>query len=263
MNPFLLKLFFCICNSCLFFNLPGQVPAYPQPENTTRVMSYNIRNAYGLDEKVDYVRIANIIYKVSPDVVALQELDSLTERSGKTDVLSVLGGLTKMYAVYGASIDYQGGKYGIGVLSKEKPLSWKRIPLPGREELRSLLIVEFEKYIVCCTHYSLNEEDRLASSKIVNKEATSFGKPALLAGDINAKPESDEVLELAKSWKMLNNPAQFTIPADKPSETIDYIFGHKADGKTYSVLQRRVLDEPVASDHLPLFVDVRLSVDKI
>ncbi|MDR1122034.1 MAG: metallophosphoesterase, partial [Dysgonamonadaceae bacterium] len=198
----------------------------------------------------------------SPDVVALQELDSMTERSGKTDVLSVLGGLTKMYAVYGASIDYQGGKYGIGVLSKEKPLSWKRIPLPGREELRSLLIVEFERYIVCCTHYSLNDEDRLASSKMVNEEAVSFGKPAFLAGDINAQPESDEILELAKSWKMLNNPKQFTIPADKPSETIDYIFGHKADGKTYSVLQRRVLDEPIASDHLPLFVDVRLSVDK-
>jgi endonuclease/exonuclease/phosphatase family metal-dependent hydrolase len=107
----------------------------------------------------------------------------------------------------------------------------------------------------------MNEEDRLASSKIINKEAASFGKPAFLAGDINAKPESDEVLELAKSWKMLSNPKQFTIPADKPSETIDYIFGHKADGKTYSVLQCRVLDEPVASDHLPLFVDVRLGVE--
>jgi Icc-related predicted phosphoesterase len=70
------------------------------------------------------------------------------------------------------------------------------------------------------------------------------------------------VLELAKSWKMLSNPKQFTIPADKPYRTIDYIFGHKADGRTYSVLQRRVLNEPVASDHLPLFVDVRLSAEQ-
>ncbi|MDR1121078.1 MAG: endonuclease, partial [Dysgonamonadaceae bacterium] len=103
MKTFFLKLIFCICCCSLFFNLSGQVSAYPQSENTIRVMSYNIRNACGLDENINYDRIANIICKVSPDVVALQELDSMTERSGKTDVLSVLGGLTKMYAVYGAS----------------------------------------------------------------------------------------------------------------------------------------------------------------
>lgn len=259
MKTFFIKTFFYICCFSLSFNLLGQTSVYPKFENAVRVMSYNVRNAIGMDEKVDYERISNVILQVSPDVVALQELDSVTERSGKTDVLSVLGGLTKMYAVYGASIDFQGGKYGVGILSKEKPLSWKRIPLPGREERRSLLIVEFEKYIVCCTHYSLNAEDRLASSKIVNKEAASFGKPAFLAGDLNGQPESKEILELAEFWKTLNDPKKFTFPSDKPDMTIDYIFGHKADGKTYSVLQRRVLDEPVASDHLPLFVDVRLN----
>ena len=263
MKTFFSELVICICFVSLFFNLSGQVPIYSQPDNTLRIMSYNICNAQGLDNEISYERISNIIRRASPDVIALQELDSITERSGKTDVLSVLGALTSMYSVYGASIGFEGGKYGIGVLSKEKPLSWRRIALPGREEPRSLLMVEFDEYIFCCTHYSLNAEDRVASSKIINKEATSFGKPAFLAGDFNAQPEANEILELTASWKMLNNPKQFTFPADKPVETIDYLFGHMADGRPYSVLQSSVLDEPVASDHLPLFVDVRLSIDQL
>ncbi len=262
MKSIFLKLLMSIFLVSFFCELSGQGAIVPQAENTLRLMSYNIRNARGLDEKTDYERIANIIRKVSPDVVALQELDSMTERSGKVDVLDVLSDLVKMYSVYGASIDFQGGKYGIGILSKEKPLSWKKIPLPGREEARSLLIVEFEKYIYCCTHLSLKEEDRLAAVKIINKEAESFKKPAFIAGDFNGNPESSEIIEMQGPWKMLNNPKQFTIPADKPDRTIDYIFAYTPGRKSYSVLQRKVLNEPVASDHLPLFVDVRMSVDQ-
>ncbi|MDR1368703.1 MAG: endonuclease/exonuclease/phosphatase family protein [Dysgonamonadaceae bacterium] len=262
MKTFYLKSLLCVCFGALILNLSGQTPVYPQPENTLRLMSYNIRNARGLDEVTDYERIADIIRNVSPDVVALQEIDSLTERSGRVDVLAILGDLVKMYSVYGASIDYQGGKYGIGILSKEKPLSWKRVPLPGREEARSLLIVEFKNYIYCCTHFSLNVEDRLTSAMILNDEAKSFKKPAFVAGDFNDKPESTAIIELQGPWKMLNNPKQFTIPANKPKETIDYIFAYKPGNTSYSVLRRSVLNEPVASDHLPLFVDVRLSVGK-
>ncbi len=262
MKTLYLKSLLCVCFGALVLSLSGQVSIYPQPENTLRLMSYNVRNARGLDEKVDYERIANIIRKVSPDVVALQELDSMTERSGKVDVLGILSDLVKMYSVYGASIDFQGGKYGIGILSKEKPLSWKRIPLPGREEARSLLIVEFEKYIYCCTHFSLKEEDRLVSVKIINKEAELFNKPAFVAGDFNGQPDSPEIVALQDSWKMLSNPKQFTIPADKPNRTIDFIFAYKPGRKSYSVQQSKVLNEPVASDHLPLFVDVRMSADK-
>ncbi len=257
-----IKLLLCVFGLSLWTNSQGQTTEYPQPENTIRVLSYNIRNARGLDEKVDYSRISGIIDQLSPDVVALQEIDSVTERSGKVDVLTTIAIQTRMYSIYGASIDYQGGKYGIGILSKEKPLSWKRIPLPGREEARSLLIAEFSNYIFCCTHLSLNAEDRLTSMEIINREVTSFKKPVLLAGDMNAQPESPEIKKFAESWKILSNPKQFTFPANKADKTIDYIGGYLTEGQPYSVLQRKVLDEPVASDHLPLFADIRLSVDK-
>jgi endonuclease/exonuclease/phosphatase family metal-dependent hydrolase len=225
-----------------------------------RAMSYNIRNAEGLDNNVDYQRIADIIKNVAPDVAALQELDSVTNRSGKVDVLARLAGLTGMYSTFGASIVLSGGKYGVGVLSKERPLSWKRVPLPGSEELRSLLIVEFEKYIFCCTHFSLTAADRQTSVGIIKQAVQGFNKPVLLAGDLNDWPESSVLNTFKQDWAVLSNPAQFTFPANNPTETIDYILGYVSNGYKYPVIQAQVLNEPVASDHRPLFADIRIMV---
>ncbi len=246
----------------LVYLVLGYGQLYPRTENTIRVMSYNVRNALGLDNKADYQRIADVITGVAPDVVALQELDSVTNRSNRVDVLSRLAGLTTMYPVYGASIPYDGGKYGIGILSKRKPLSWKRIPLPGREERRSLLMVEFPDYVFCCTHFSLNQDDRQASVSIINQAVSVYNKPVILGGDINATPESPVMEAFSKNWAILTNAKQPTIPADQPKETIDYILGYTPKGYTYSVWQNCVLNEPVASDHLPIFTDIRLKTAK-
>ncbi len=45
---------------------------------------------------------------------------------------------------------------------------------------------------------------------------------------------------------------------DNPSRCIDYIFGLKVENVHYEVLQQVVVNEPVASDHLPVFVDIRI-----
>ncbi|MFV0417592.1 MAG: endonuclease/exonuclease/phosphatase family protein [Dysgonomonas sp.] len=243
------------------FWLLGQQNHFPQENNTYRIMSYNIRNAKGLDNKTDYQRIASIIESISPDIAVLQEIDSITERSNKIDVLKELADLTAMYRIFAPSIHYQGGKYGIGILSRERPLSWKNIALPGREEPRTLLMAEFESFIVFATHLSLNEEDRLTSINTITEQASQYQKPIILAGDLNAKPESDVIKSLSANWKIISNIKNPTHPADKPSITIDYIAGYKANGKTYSIHQSRILDEPVASDHRPLFADVRLKTD--
>ena len=50
--------------------------------NTLRIMSYNIRNGRGMDDVTDFRRTAAVINKVCPDVVAVQEIDSVTGRSG-------------------------------------------------------------------------------------------------------------------------------------------------------------------------------------
>ncbi|MBR2419860.1 MAG: hypothetical protein IKB14_04000, partial [Rikenellaceae bacterium] len=86
---------------------------------TANLMCYNVHNCVGLDDSLSCERIARIINDAEVEAVALQELDSMTTRYPGHDILSEVAALTDMYPTYAASIDYRGGKYGIGILTKE------------------------------------------------------------------------------------------------------------------------------------------------
>jgi len=225
-----------------------------QAQKQLRLLSYNIRNAKGMDNKVDYDRIAAVLQKADAPVIALQEVDSATKRSAGVDVLSVLAEKTGLHGVYGAAIPLQGGKYGIGVLSKEKPLQHYTVPLPGKEEARVLLVVEYKRYVVFNTHLSLTEADRLASVTIINQQATAFQKPIYLLGDLNAEPASAVISQLKQDWTLLSGEA-LTFPAPTPDRCIDYIFSRHT--KKQKLLSTNVINEPLASDHRPVLVEVK------
>lgn len=226
--------------------------------STLRILSYNIRNGMGIDDHTDYDRTAEVINRVNPDVVAVQEVDSVTGRSGQTDVLRVLAGKTRLHPVFAPAISYDGGKYGIGILSKEKPVSSRYLPLPGREEARVLLVVEFPDYIFCCTHLSLTPEDGIASIPVIRQVAESSAKPLFIAGDWNATGGSELLGEMQKDFRILNDPKQPTFPADQPDSCLDYIAGYVGKGKPFIRLSSAVVDEPTASDHRPIVAEVRL-----
>ena len=215
-------------------------------QTTVKLLTYNVRNCRGMDDITDYNRIANVITRIAPDIVMLQELDSATQRSNGKVVLNELASFTQMYKTFGASIAYQGGKYGIGILTKEKPVKWEIVALPGREERRSLLIVELKDYYVCCTHFSLTEEDRIASVDIINNAVKDFAKPVFLAGDFNAAYGSQVIKNIQNKWLMLNNPELPTIPSNNPQRCIDYIFAAINTGYTFQTKQTLVENEPVA-----------------
>lgn len=227
-------------------------------EILVNVLSYNVRNCRGMDDVTDYQRVAAVIKGFSPDVVALQELDSATRRSLGVAVLDTLATLTGMYESYSGSIPYQGGKYGVGILSREKPLRQRIVPLPGREEKRSLLMVEFRDYWVCSTHFTLTQADRITSVDLVNRAVQGITKPVLMAGDFNVGPESAEIKALENSWFLLNSPKMPTFPASNPRTTIDYIFGSRTTGHIFEVVRLIVGNEPIASDHLPVFAEIRI-----
>ncbi|WP_336526343.1 endonuclease/exonuclease/phosphatase family protein, partial [Bacteroides acidifaciens] len=228
-----------------------------QAQNTLKLMTYNIKNANGMDDVCNFQRIANVINNASPDVVAIQEVDSMTKRSGQKYVLGEIAGRTQMHAYFAPAIDFDGGKYGIGLLTRQVPVRLQTIPLPGREEERALVLAEFEDYIYCCTHMSLTEEDRMESLKIVKSFTTPYKKPLFLAGDMNAEPESDFIKELQKDFQLLSSPKQHTYPAPEPKETIDYIAALKSNANGFALISARVLNEPVASDHRPILVELR------
>ena len=190
-----------------------------QAQHTLRLMTYNIKNANGMDDICNFQRVANVINNVS-------------------------------------AIDFDGGKYGIGLLTKQIPVRVQTIALPGREETRTLILAEFEDYIYCCTHLSLTEEDRMKSLEIVKSFTASYKKPLFLAGDMNAEPESDFIKELQKDFQILSNPKQSTYPAPEPKETIDYITALKSNANGFALISSQVLDEPIASDHRPILVEL-------
>ncbi|WP_195661702.1 endonuclease/exonuclease/phosphatase family protein [Bacteroides congonensis] len=230
-----------------------------QAQNTLKLMTYNIKNANGMDNVCDFQRVANVINNASPDVVAIQEVDSMTSRSGQKYVLGEIADRTQMHAYFAPAINFDGGKYGIGLLTKQVPIRLQTIPLPGREEERALILAEFEDYIYCCTHMSLTEEDRMESLKMVKSFTAPYKKPLFLAGDMNAEPESDFIKKLQKDFQILSNPKQHTYPAPEPKETIDYIATLKSNANGFALISARVLNEPMASDHRPILVELRMT----
>lgn len=234
---------------------------------TFKIMSYNVRNAKGLDDKTDYARVAKVITQEAPDVCAIQELDYKTKRSKGVDVLGELARLSEMTPSYGPAIDYQGGQYGIGVLTKEKPIKVEFFPLPGREEQRCLLLVEMERFVFCCSHWSLTREDRDATVSIVTEKMREQKKPVFICGDFNASPTDDAIKNLQKDWTILSAD-EFTFPANEPSIRIDYVCvadptgATKAEDWLKAVKSAKVVPEPVASDHRPITVELDATIFK-
>ena len=225
-----------------------------------RFMSYNVRSAKGMDNVRDCGRVARVILEQQPDVVAVQELDSMTTRSGNKYILGEISQYTGMHPEYFPAIEFDGGKYGIGILSKEKPLSVQGYPLPGREEKRALLVAEFQDYMFACTHLSLTEEDRLESLGIIGKIAAASRKPFYLAGDLNDVPGSKFLNALQENFRILNDVKAQTFPAPLPDRTLDYIAVWKPTAPKLDVVEKLVIDEPVASDHRPVEVLLRTAI---
>jgi len=222
------------------------------------MLTYNIRHGAGMDLTMNLERQAAIIKACQADVVGLQEVDSVTGRSGRIDEAAWLARECGMVGTFGRAIDYDGGKYGVAILSKDNPLSVKNIPLPGAEP-RTLLVCEFETYVFACTHLDLKEENRLASVPIIVSEAEKWDKPFFLCGDWNDKPDSELLQRLQEKFTLLSNtngadkshPTYLSFPADAPAICIDYIvvFGQRA-----ARISSEVLNQPEASDHRPVLV---------
>jgi endonuclease/exonuclease/phosphatase family metal-dependent hydrolase len=224
-----------------------------------RVMSFNVKNGYGMDGVKSIERCAEIVREAQPDVVAVQEVDSITRRN-KFYVLGRMAEAAGGYhAYFGPTIPHTGGKYGIGVLSKEPALSVKFHRLPCRREPRGLLVVEFAKYYMLCTHLSLNEEDRVTSVGIIRDVVSKLDKPAFIAGDMNARPTSKPMMAFKEFTTVLSDEKKCTIPSNEPRACIDYILGVNG---SFKVLKDYVFYDVLYSDHLPLYVDVKVGKAK-
>lgn len=231
-----------------------------------RILSYNIHHAEGVDGKLDVPRIAQVILSVDPDLVALQEVDKNTIRTGKVNQDIELSRLTKMNSVFGSNITFQGGQYGNAILSKFPIIKNKNFLLPNVDsgEQRGLLqsqiqISNKENILFFSTHldHRRSDTERLASAKAINQIISLDNKsPAILAGDFNDVPDSPTLKELGKVWSRTNKKILRTIPASKPSRQIDYIFVQPKE--RWKIIESQILDEDTASDHRAIFSIIEL-----
>lgn len=225
-----------------------------------RVMSYNVKNGIGMDGVKNIERCVDVIRKAKPDVVAIQEVDSITRRN-KYYVLGKMGDLLGYHAYFGKAISYKGGSYGVGVLSKKPALSVKTYPLPNHREARVLLVVEYEKYYMLCTHLSgvPRKLGRGIQVDIIRDVVAKLDKPAFIAGDTNALPTSAPMMAFKEFATILSDESKLTAPSHKPGKCIDYVMG--ANG-SFKVKRDVVFYGNQSSDHLPLYVDVKILKQK-
>lgn len=140
---------------------------FPLQAGECTLMSFgNVKNGTGMDGRRDYDRTPGNRGGKTRCRGPSGAGPGGQSWSGGRDTLQELAARTTLTGTYAKAIDYSGGSYGVGILSREKPLSVKRIPLPGREEARVLLMAEFRDYWFCVTHLSLTREDSSASPLI-------------------------------------------------------------------------------------------------
>ncbi|MDE6651350.1 MAG: endonuclease/exonuclease/phosphatase family protein [Paramuribaculum sp.] len=236
------------------FIISGSLNAYA--DKTITVMSYNVHNGVGLDGKRDHNRLAEVIKAYNPHFVGIQEVDSCTNRSNHTYVLGDIAEAAGLIPTYAPAIKYDGGLYGIGILSKNMPDSVSRTPLPGREEQRALIVAYFKDVVVANSHLSLTPEDALESVKIVKTILDNAkNRPVIFMGDLNSHPDSPVIEELSRYFKIVSSEAP-TFPADKPNERIDFIM--VSNGTQFTVDSAEVVPEKIASDHRPILVTLTL-----
>ncbi len=243
-----------------------------------RILCYNIHYGQGNDGVYDIPRLAAVIKAANPDLVALQEIDVHVKRSSRLHELRLLAEQTGLTGHFGPTQHYEGGLFGNGILSKFPVLDVHIQPLPYTEATPELVTypraavaavietVRGNKIRFITTHFQHGAfaEDRIAEARAINTHFASdasatdtmgqeAGKlPTILAGDLNAVPGTDPITELKKKWTFaLEDYPAPSAPSSAPTSRIDYILHRSSD--PIRILEHRVIDEKIASDHCPVF----------
>ena len=239
-----------------------------KPKNKfVKVLSFNI--LHGATTKGDFNLdvIAKVIKDADADFVSLQEVDFKTNRAKKYDLATELGYRVKMASIFGKAMNYDGGEYGEGVLSKHTFLSTRNIALPyskGNEPRAALEITTILKsgdtiaFIGTHLDHLKTDNDRVLQAKKVNEVFSKNKYPTILSGDLNAKPNSTTINILEDYWVSSYRKKGYkkTFPSNNPIQKIDYVM--YAPSNRWKVISRETICDKIASDHCAYLVTLEL-----
>ena len=248
-------------------------PAYPKSEGVTRLVSYNV-GVFAKYAKSGYKMTARMMKELDADAVCMQELDSCTTRTKHVFQVKRFAELMGWEYVYAKAMPYQGGYYGTGLACKDKILkksetflhTFSVIVLSVLHPFFTVAVADLEDYIIASTHLDLQKETQLEEVEVINKTFTELykdcPKPIFLLGDMNAEPNSETIQMLKTCWDILSVEGN-TYSSHNPDKCIDFILQLK-NGVKCEVIESKVPtvfhtgDVTQASDHLPIYVDVKI-----
>ena len=252
MNKTILFILLCFAQ----FLPPQKVLAQENEVQKLRILCYNIHHANppSKPDLIDLDAIARVINDSKADIVALQEVETGVIRSGGVDEAKTLAEKTGLHYKFFKAIDYEGGEYGIAILSRYKLKNAKLVPLPQQitAEKRILAYVTIkvgkQQLIFANTHLDATRtpENRIVQMEHILKEFERSTLPVILCGDLNSVAGFEVIIALDKQFKRTcieNCPP--TSPQINPKKTIDYI---ATKNVKWPLLEYKVIEETYASD---------------
>jgi len=244
--------------------------------DTLRVMTYNVHACCGMDGKLDARRIARLIARAKPDVVALQELDAGRARSHGMDQAHLIARHLAMDFHFHAATCVEDERYGDAILTRLPQRLVKAGPLPGLAdkphlESRGALWVAIDLHgkevQIINTHLGLSRRERMAQvDALLGSDWLGHEQcrePVILCGDFNARPSSSVCRRLSHRLRDVQAKTHQHRPKNTffgrfPTLRIDHIFISPGLEVTRIKIPGSELAR-VASDHLPLVVELRIN----
>lgn len=244
-----------------------------------RVMTYNVHSCRGSDGVVAPRRIADVIARWKPDVVALQEV--LRSFRADRDQVAVIAAQTGMEAHFTKTRPDGEDSFGIATLVRHSFDVHAEAPLPSRRgEPRAAHWLRVDaggtRLDIVNTHLSTNLLERIGQLQALLRVQERRGEPEprqpqspfsllpltpglVLCGDFNAGFLSAEYRflssHLQNAQRALRRWPKPTFPAVCPVLRLDHVWL----GSAWRAVEAQVCSSQLergASDHLPLVVDI-------
>lgn len=239
----------------------------PSGGDTLSVLVFNIHAGKDARGVHNLQRVADVVRDTRADIVLLQEVDRLTTRSGGEDHVARLEELTGYHGAFGKTLDYQGGQYGIALLSRHPiardtlhhlPIDPPQARAGGSYEPRgaqyAVIPLGGDTLHVFNTHLDASRDDAYRRQEArallaLAEPLLARGAAVMVGGDLNSLPESPVIAMLTAGslddpWPACGSGSGFSYPDSLPIRRIDYLLL----GPTLSCARAEVLGSG-PSDH--------------